>query len=56
MKKFVRILCLTLVAVMLCAVLASCGGPAKNPDDAVAALKDNGSYETCFAEEASTNR
>ena len=42
MKKFVRILCLTLVAVMLCAVLASCGGPAKNPDDAVAALKDNG--------------
>ena len=26
MKKFVRILCLTLVAVMLCATLASCGG------------------------------
>lgn len=25
MKKFVRILCLTLVAVMLCATLASCG-------------------------------
>ena len=39
MKKFVRILCLALVAVMLCATLASCGGPAKNPDDAVAALK-----------------
>ena len=28
MKKFVRILCLTLVAVMLCATLASCGGVA----------------------------
>ena len=28
MKKFVRILALTLVAVMLCATLASCGGVA----------------------------
>ena len=27
MKKFVRILSLTLVAVILCATLASCGGP-----------------------------
>ena len=42
MKKFTRILCLTLVAVMLCAALVSCGGPAKNPDDAKAALKENG--------------
>ena len=42
MKKFTRILCLALVAVMLCATLASCGGPASNPDDAVAALKENG--------------
>ena len=42
MKKFARILSLVLVAVMLCATLASCGGPAKDPDDAVAALKDNG--------------
>ena len=42
MKKFTRVLCLTLVAVMLCGVLASCGGPAKDPADAKAALKDNG--------------
>ena len=42
MKKFTRILCLTLVAVMLCAVLASCGGPAKTPEEAVAALKEKG--------------
>ena len=42
MKTFVRALSLTLVAVMLCAVLASCGGPAKDPADAVAALKENG--------------
>ena len=28
MKKFVRIMCLALVAVMLCATLASCGGVA----------------------------
>ena len=41
MKKFVRILALTLVAVMLCATLASCGGPAKDPADALAALKEN---------------
>ena len=42
MKKFTRVLCLTLVAVMLCAVLASCGGPAAKPADAEAALKENG--------------
>ena len=41
MKKFVRVACLTLVAVMLCATLASCGGPAKDPSDALAALKKN---------------
>ena len=42
MKKFARILCLTLAAVMLCAALASCGAPAKEPADAAAALKDAG--------------
>ena len=41
MKKFVRILSFALVAVMLCATLASCGAPAKEPADAVAALKEN---------------
>ena len=42
MKKFVRIMSFALVAVMLCVTLASCGGPAKEPADAVAALKENG--------------
>lgn len=40
MKKLVRILALTLVAVMLCATLASCGAPAKDPADAKAALEE----------------
>ena len=35
-------MCLALVAVMMCATLASCGGPAKDPADALAALKENG--------------
>ena len=43
MKKLARILSLVLVAVVLCAALASCGAkPAENADDAVAALKENG--------------
>ena len=42
MKKFARFLCFALVAVMLCATLASCGGPAKDPKEAAAALKENG--------------
>ena len=42
MKKFVRILALTLVAVMLCASLASCGGPNKDPEKALASLKEEG--------------
>lgn len=46
MKKFARILSLTLVAVMLCAALASCGGPAKDPADAKAALEENGYVAT----------
>lgn len=41
MKTFAKILCLSLVAVMLCATLASCA-PAAKAEDAVAALKDNG--------------
>ena len=42
MKKFVRLMALVLVAVMLCAVLAACGGaPAEDPKDAKKALKDN---------------
>ncbi len=42
MKKFVRVLCFALVAVMLCASLVACGGPAKDPADAKAALDENG--------------
>ena len=42
MKKLVRILSLTLVVVMMCAALASCASPAKDPKDAAAALKENG--------------
>ena len=42
MKKFARILSFALVAVMLCATLVACGAPAKDPDDALAALKENG--------------
>lgn len=41
-KTIIKILTLTLVAVMVCAVLASCGGPNADPDKALAALKDNG--------------
>ncbi len=41
MKTFAKILCLSLVAVMLCATLASCA-PAAKAEDALAALKENG--------------
>ena len=41
MKKTLRIFALTLVAVMLCLTLASCGGPNADPDKAVEALKEN---------------
>ena len=39
MKNFVRILALTLVAVMLCGALTACGAPAKEAADAKAALE-----------------
>ena len=42
MKKFIRVLALTLVAVMLCASLASCGAPNKDPEKALASLKEEG--------------
>jgi len=42
MKKAIRLLALSLVLVTLVAAFASCGGPAKNPDDAKAALEENG--------------
>ena len=43
MKKFARVLALMLVASMLCVMLVACGSkPAAEPEDAEAALKDNG--------------
>ena len=42
MKKSFKFLALSLVLVTLVAAFASCGAPAKNPDDAKAALEDNG--------------
>ena len=41
MKKTLRLMAMALVLVTLVAALASCGAPAKDPDDAVAALKEN---------------
>ena len=42
MKKFLSLLSLVLVFAMLCTVLVSCGGPADTPEEAAAALKENG--------------
>ena len=42
MKNFVRILSLTLVAVMLAVTLVSCGAPAKTAADAKLALEEEG--------------
>ena len=42
MKKSIRILALTMVTVMLCLTLASCGGPNADPNKALESLKDNG--------------
>lgn len=42
MKKTLRLVALALVLVMSVAMLASCATPNKDPDDAIAALKDNG--------------
>ena len=41
MKKTVKILSLSLMLVLCVLMLASCGAPNSNPDDALAALKDN---------------
>lgn len=41
MKNTLKIVALALVLVTMIATLASCGAPAKDPDDALAALKDN---------------
>lgn len=40
-KTIIKITALTLVALMMCAMLASCGGPNANPDKALESLKDN---------------
>ena len=40
-KSIVKILALSIVAVMMCVVLVSCGAPNSDPDKALASLKDN---------------
>ena len=40
-KSIVRLLALSLVAVMMCVVLVSCGGPNSDPDKALDSLKEN---------------
>ena len=42
MKNILRFAAVAMVAIMLCLTLASCGGPNADPDDALAALKENG--------------
>lgn len=42
MKKVLRLIALSLVLAMTVVMFASCGAPNKDPDDAIAALKDNG--------------
>lgn len=42
MKNALRLIAVAMVTVMLCLTLASCGGPNADPDDALAALKENG--------------
>ena len=39
-KSIIKVLSLTLIAIMMCAVLVSCGGPNADPDKAEKALKD----------------
>ncbi|MBE6583355.1 MAG: hypothetical protein E7649_00045 [Ruminococcaceae bacterium] len=41
-KTIIKIMALTLVVVMACVVLASCGGPNADPDKAAEALEDAG--------------
>ena len=42
MKNVLRFAAVAMVTIMLCLTLASCGGPNADPDDALAALKENG--------------
>ena len=42
MKKVLSIVCLLALTVACLFTMISCGGPNSNPDEAVAALKDNG--------------
>ena len=41
MKKTLRIVALAMVVLMMSLALVSCGGPAKDPSDALDALKEN---------------
>jgi hypothetical protein len=48
-KSIIKVLSFALVAVMMCAVLVSCGGPNKDPKKAEEALKEAG-YEVDYYE------
>ncbi|MBE6548179.1 MAG: hypothetical protein E7667_04795 [Ruminococcaceae bacterium] len=41
-KTILRVVALTLIAVMACAMFVACGGPASNPEKAKEALEKNG--------------
>ena len=45
MKNILKVAAIAMVTVMLCLTLASCGGPNADPDDALAALKENTSMK-----------
>ncbi len=48
-KSIIKVLSFALVAIMMCAVLVSCGGPNKDPKKAKEALEAAG-YEVMYAE------
>ena len=48
-KSIIKVLSFALVAVMVCAILVSCGGPNKDPKKAEAALKEAG-YQVVLME------
>lgn len=52
MKKFTKIMALTLIVIMSVMTLAACAKPAKDPEDAKKALEDNGYTVVLIDEEA----
>ena len=48
MKKVLSIVCLLALTVACLFTMVSCGAPNSDPDEALAALKENGKYVECF--------